>query len=116
MLSRLPTQSIERDTMATTNIPSFSAAAKAAGVPLQLKTEDVAELGVVTWLEAEPMTIPLPDGSGNSEGFFCKIGDVDGMLYTVFIGGVALTRMLKEIPIPFMAQIVKSGRTWVFSD
>jgi hypothetical protein len=102
--------------MAKTETPSFSSAAKTAGIPLQLKTEDVAELGTVTWLEAEPMTLSLPDGTGTTEGFFCKIADVDGTLYSVFIGGVALTRMLKDVPTPFTAQIIKSGRTWVFAD
>jgi hypothetical protein len=97
--------------------PSFTNAAKNAGVPIQIKTEDVAELGTVTWVEAEPMTVTLPDGSGKqTEGYFCTIQDQDGSLYSVFIGGMALTRILAEVPLPFKAQIVKSGRTWVFAD
>jgi hypothetical protein len=107
---------IERDTMAVSKgIPSFTDAAKAAGVPLNIKTEDVHELGTVTWLEKEELTSTLPDGSP-SEGYFCKIADADGSLYTVFIGGVALVKMLKDIPLPFAASIGKSGRTWVFED
>lgn len=97
--------------------PSFSQAAKSAGVPIQLKTEDVSALGAVTWLEKEEMTVNVPNEPGKtSKGYFCKIADQDGTLYTVFIGGVALVRMLEEIPLPFMAQIIQSGRTWVFAD
>jgi len=102
--------------MAVTNsVPSFSQAAKAAGVPLQIKTEDIAELGAVTFLEAEPATSTLPDGR-ESEGMFVTIQDSDGSKYTAFIGGVALLRVLREVPLPFVAQIIKVGRTWVFAD
>jgi hypothetical protein len=97
------------------NTPSFTSAAKAAGVPLQIKTEDISALGTVTWLESEEMTSTLPDGT-ESHGYFCKIADKDGTLYTAFIGGVALCRVIKEVPMPFTAQITKSGRTWVFED
>jgi hypothetical protein len=101
-------------TAKATAVPSFTKAAKDAGVPLQIKTEDVARLGTVTWVSAEEMTSQLPDGSP-SEGYFCTI-DMDGTLYTVFIGGVALTRILHDVPLPFRASIEKSGRTWVFAD
>lgn len=95
--------------------PTFSTAAKAAGVPLQIKTEDIAELGAVTFIEAEPATSTLPDGR-ESEGMFVTIADIDGSKYTAFIGGVALLRVLREVPLPFRAQIVKVGRTWTFAD
>lgn len=98
-----------------TAVPSFTKAAKDAGVPLQIKTEDVARLGTVTWVSAEEMTSQLPDGSP-SEGYFCTISDTDGTMYTVFVGGVALTRILHDVPLPFAASIEKSGRTWVFAD
>jgi hypothetical protein len=100
---------------AKTSVPSFSKAVKDAGVPLQIKTEDVARLGTVTWISAEEMTSNLPDGTP-SEGYFCEVEDADGKHYTVFIGGVALTRILHDVPLPFSASIEKSGRTWVFAD
>jgi hypothetical protein len=102
-------------TAKNSTVPSFSKAAKDAGVPLQIKTEDVARLGTVTWLTAEEMTSQLPDGSP-SEGYFCEIVDEFDTHYTVFIGGVALTRILHDVPLPFAASIEKSGRTWIFAD
>jgi hypothetical protein len=102
---------------ATPSVPSFTAASKAAGVPIQLRTEDVSAMGVVTWLDAEEMVVTLPDGSGKTtDGYFCTLVDTDGTKYTVFVGGVALTRIIRDVPMPFSAQIVKSGRTWVFAD
>lgn len=101
-------------TAKATVVPSFSKAAKDAGIPLQIKTEDVSRLGTVTWLSAEEMTSQLSDGTP-SEGYFCGI-DADGTLYNVFIGGIALTRILHDVPLPFRASIEKSGRTWVFAD
>jgi hypothetical protein len=94
---------------------TFSQAAKDAGVPIQIKTEDISSLGVVEWVSAEKATSTLPQTGEESEGYFVVIND-HGTNYSAFVGGMALCRMLDTLQLPFMAQIVKSGRTWVFSD
>ena len=102
--------------MAEVKAPSFSQMAKAAGLPVRIKSEPLAALGSVTWLSAHADTATLPDTGEDTEGFLVNILADDGRLYESFVGGKALVGVLARAEFPFRARIVKEGRTWVFVD
>lgn len=114
--------------MATpTAAPSYSQRAKEQGLPILISREQIAEMGPVTWVSAEPSEARNPQSGEMGHGLLAVI-EVDGQRYQTFVGNVALLKDLATIDedskvytpragmFPFTARLVKSGRTWVFSD
>ncbi len=119
----------------TASAPSFSAMAKAAGLPVVIDRDTIEEFGPVTWVGATTAEARNPTTGAMGNGLMVEIVTDDGNKYLSFIGNVALLQVLGTIDatsdlhsednkyfvprtniFPFRARIVKSGRTWVFKD
>lgn len=120
-----------------TPVKSISQAKKDAGVPIQISREDIASLGVVKWLSAEGTQARNPQTGEMGDGFFCRLADSNGEVYTTFLGNVVLVKDIAKVAdvetgelardgagflvpndtlFPFMARLTKVGNTWRFED
>jgi hypothetical protein len=105
-------------------IPTRSEARQSAGLPVRASTAELAAMGMLTWLGAEPATARNPQTGNLDEGMQVQVQDTDGRKFTAYIGGVALLRELAEIAdaggFPFKSRIAKDGEgpghPWVFVD
>lgn len=90
------------------------------GVPIHVSTENLVNRSLV-WKAWQPQQALLPETGDVTDGFFCVVQDTrTNEILTVFIGGIALTRILRKLQSPhkggrpFRAGIEKRGRTWTF--
>lgn len=95
---------------------SYSQAREQAGLPTRASTEELSQMGVITFLSAEHATARNPETGEPGEGMLVVTQDSEGRKFQTFVGGKALVRDLNEIELPFSARIVKRGRSWTFSD
>ena len=107
-----------------TQTPTYSQAAKAAGLPTRATTEDIAQMGVVTFLGATLSEARNPQTGEMNPGYVTVVQDDDGRIFRVFIGGVVLKRDIEELlakdGFPFRARLVRDGEgqghPWTFND
>ena len=105
-------------------IPSRSEARKAAGLPVRASTAELAKMGRLTWLSAEPAQARNPQTGEMGEGMQVTVQDADGRKFSAFVGGVALVRELNEMleadGFPFTATLIRAGEgpgnPWQFAD
>lgn len=111
---------------------SFSDMAREENLPILISREQIAEMGTVTWLSAEASEARNPQTGLIEPGLLVQL-ESDGQHYQTYVGNVALLTVLASanyaddgntvlsyVPytkrFPFTARLIKSGRTWVFSD
>lgn len=96
------------------SIPTIEQRLAEAKMPVLKKTQEL--LGhPVLWYAWRPQDALLVNEGTITEGFFCLGKNLDdGQVFTVFIGGIALCRTLRNVKAPMVATIEKSGRTLVF--
>lgn len=111
--------------MAPTNKPaSLSERRAAAGLPVRASTAELANMGRITFLSAEPAEARNPQTGQMGEGLLVTVADSDGRKFQSFIGGVALNRTLREMldadAFPFTGTITRDGEgpghPWTLTD
>lgn len=101
--------------MADTNRPaSLSERMKAAGLPTRATTKELAAMGRITFLAAEPAQARNPETGEMGSGYMVTVADNAQRKYRAFIGGIALCRVLDDMVaieggFPFVARIVREG-------
>ena len=112
---------------------SFSDMAREENLPVLVSREFIAELGTVTWDSAEASEARNPQTGVIEPGLIVQLHDEQGNRYQTYVGNVALLQVLAAanyaedgntiesyVPytnrFPFRGRLIKSGRTWTFSD
>lgn len=96
------------------SIPSFAERAKEARMAVHKATRDLVghDLILVRWREQEAL---LENTGEITKGFFVVGIDLtERGVFSVFFGGVALLRTLRNVKPPMRCRIEKHGRTLVF--
>lgn len=118
--------------MATETVKTFGQRAEENDLPVLIDRDTIAEMGALIWRSVSPSSARTPDGVVGP-GLLAQLEDDKGRHYQSFIGNVALLNILatpnyaddgetvvsytpRPNMLPMKARIIKSGRTWVFSD
>lgn len=98
-----------------TSVPSLEDRKRAAGLPIHIDRNRLAELGVVTFVKMEDSKATNPSTGKEEPGLLVTVMTDDKRQYTCFIANQVLSKDLAAVEMPFRAKIVKHGRTWVFA-
>lgn len=95
--------------------PSLAERSDELGLPVHVNTEALAGRDLIwgAWREQDARLVETGE---ITSGYLAIVKDMTTLrLYTVFVGGIALCRVLRQMQgKPFRATIERSGRTWVF--
>jgi hypothetical protein len=102
------------DELDISQVPTIEQRLAEAKMPVLKKTQELLGHDVL-WYAWRPQDALLVNEGTITEGFFCLGKDLEtGQVFTVFIGGIALCRTLRNVNAPMVARIEKSGRALVF--
>lgn len=102
------------DDIDLSSVPTIEQRLAESKMPVLKKTQELIGHDVL-WYAWRPQDALLVNEGTITEGFFCLGKDLaTGDTFTVFIGGIALCRTLRNVKAPMVAKIEKNGRTLVF--
>ena len=105
-------------------VPSRSERRASAGLPTKASTAELAKMGRLTYLSAEPSQARNPQTGEMGPIMMVTVEDSDGRRFQAAMGGVALQRELQEYidadAFPFTATLSRKGEgpgnPWTFND
>lgn len=105
----------EVESMDLASMPTIADRLAEAKKPVQVRSDEIMGHDIV-WLKWRPQDAMLVNEGTITEGYFVLGRDMTtNKFITIFIGGIALCRTLRQIQQPFRAKLEKRGRTLVFA-
>lgn len=96
-------------------IPTVAQRVQEAKMPVQVSADQIAGHDCL-WAGWRPQNAVLPGDGTVTEGFFAVGKDLEtGRAFSIFVGGIALCRTLRNVKAPMVARIEKKGRTLIFA-